>query len=63
MEEEKRCGECMYYRVEPEYWHDHYRIPEHHFCIYKPEVLYRYKEVDPLKDTCENFQRSKGDGK
>ena len=55
MTEEKNCGNCRFYRVESEYWHDHYLIPEHHFCIFDTRYS-RDKEVDPDRDTCEHYQ-------
>ena len=52
MADEKRCETCLFYRVDEEYWHDHYLIPEHHYCVYN---LYSRKKVEP-NDCCENYQ-------
>ena len=56
MTDEKFCYNCIYYRISEEYWHDHYLIPEHHYCVYKS--ICSKKEVDP-KGCCENYQCKK----
>ena len=53
------CGTCIYYRMDEEYWHDHYLIPEHHYCIYKS--IYSKEEVEP-DGCCENY-KSRTNGK
>lgn len=62
MPEENCCKNCRYYRYDPEDYFDHYRIPEHHLCTFQPVRPYTYKEIDPIKGTCENFlsQNKKG---
>ena len=55
MTEENRCKNCKYYREDEEYWHDHYLIPEHHYCIYNS---YSKVEVDP-NGYCVNYQSEK----
>lgn len=54
MADEKRCKDCEYYRMQEEYWHDHYLIREYHYCAY--QARYNEKEVDPNDKSCKNFQ-------
>lgn len=56
MTEKNCCKTCIYYRVDEEYWHDHYLIPEHHYCILK----LRKEKVEP-DGCCENYQSEKND--
>ena len=51
--EEKRCENCTYLRYQEEYWHDHYLIREHYYCV--RGGYYHEKDVDP-KDSCKEFR-------
>ena len=49
---EKCCSNCKYFRIQEEYWHDHYRIPEHKYCEYHSRCNeYEVKSTD----CCKNF--------
>lgn len=50
--EDRCCHLCKYFRIDEEYWHDHYHIPEHQYCV--RYGLYEKWEVDSM-DCCPNF--------
>lgn len=51
--DKKLCKECKYYRVSKEYWHDHYLIPEHYFCVKNNKFG---DEIEKNKESCPNFE-------